>query len=200
MTKARQTNEQRSKATRKALIGAARRLFVANGYADTATPDIVRAASVTRGALYHHFADKADLFRAVIRAEFEAVSSEIDIASAEPESAMAALEAGGDGFIHAMRKPGRARLILLDGPAVLGRAEIDAIDAETSANSLKIGLQAAMDSGELISLPINALTALLSSMFDRAALAIADGEDEGPYRDTMRAVLSGLRQAKPGPD
>lgn len=200
MAKARQTNEQRSKTTRKALIDAARGLFVANGYADTATPDIVRAAAVTRGALYHHFDDKADLFRAVIRAEFEAVSREIDIASAEPESAMAALETGADGFIHAMRKPGRARLILLDGPAVLGRAEIDAIDAETSANSLKLGLQAAMDAGELISLPVDALTALLSSMFDRAALAIAGGEDADQYRDTMRSVLQGLRRANAGPD
>lgn len=195
MAQERRSNEERTRVTRKALIDAARKLFVTKGYAETATPEIVKAASVTRGALYHHFTDKADLFRAVVRREFESVSREIDIASSEPENAMAALEAGADGFIRAMQKPGRARLILLDGPAVLGRAEIDAIDQETSTDSLRVGLRTAMENGEIVELPLEPLTLMLSSMFDRAALAIADGGNVDQYRKTIQAVLAGLQHA-----
>ena len=189
---ARKPNEQRSRETRDALIDAARKLFVDKGFADTGTPEIVRAAELTRGALYHHFADKTDLFRAVVRAEFAAVAEEIDRAAGAPGSALEALKKGGDGFLDAMSDPARVRLVLLDGPAVLGREEIDEIDRSTSGDSLRLGLEAAIDAGELRPLPLDALTDVFSALFDRAALAIAAGGSRAKYREAIAALVDGL--------
>ena len=71
------TNRERTEATRLALIDAARALFVSKGYGDTSTPEIAVAAGITRGALYHHFADKRDLFRQVLVREAETVAADI---------------------------------------------------------------------------------------------------------------------------
>ncbi len=181
-----------------ALLTAARELFTEKGYAETSTPEIVRAAGVTRGALYHHFADKADLFRAVLRAEYEAVAEEITAAATStPGSASAALLDGSRAYLAAMRAPGRVRLMLLDAPAVLPRAELDAMDRETSSDALRLGLQAAMDAGEIRALPLEALTAILSAMFERAALDVADGADGEAQIAVMAALISGLAPGTP---
>ena len=188
----RRSNEERTHATRAALMGAARRLFVEKGYADTATPEIVAAAAVTRGALYHHFADKQDLFRAVVRQEFAAVAAEIEARLKAVRSAREALVSGGIAYIEAMQVPGRVRIMLLDGPAVLGRAEIDRIDAETSEGSLRTGLEEAIGKGEIAPLPVGALTSLLSAMFDRAALDVAQGADARDHLAVFEAVFTSL--------
>ncbi len=188
----RRSNEDRTRATRAALIAAARRLFVEKGYAETSTPEIVKSANVTRGALYHHFADKADLFRAVIRQEYATVAAEIDAAAKTSTSTIDALTSGGEGFMRAMQQPGRVRLMLLDGPAVLGRLELDAIDRETSADSLRLGLKAAMEAGEIRPLPLDALAAQLSAMFDRAALGVAQGDTPEDHLRVLNTVLKDL--------
>jgi AcrR family transcriptional regulator len=190
----RRSNAARTKATREALIGAARALFVEKGYAETATPEIVRKAGVTRGALYHHFDDKAALFLAVVRAEYEAVERDItESARREPKDAIDALMLGSRAYMEAMRAPGRVRLLLLDGPAILGRLTLDAIDRETSADSLRLGLQAAMEAGAIRKLPLAPLTAQLSAMFERAALGVAEGDEEAEHLEVMEALLTSLR-------
>jgi AcrR family transcriptional regulator len=191
------TNAARAEATRAALIASARTLFVEKGYAETSTPEIVRHAGVTRGALYHHFTDKADLFRTVLRGEFEAVTGEIERASQlGSSSGVQALLLGGEGFLQAMRSPGRVRIMLLDGPAVLGREEVDRIDRETSADALREGLKAAMEKGEIIEAPLDALTAQLSAMFDRAALGIASGEDAWSHKVALEKILRALERRR----
>ena len=116
---------------------------------DTATPDIVAAAGVTRGALYHHFEDKKALFAAVCEREAEAVAAEIDAASPENLPARDALVKGGEAYLEAMRQPGLTRLLLLDGPAVLGRAAMDEIDNRHGTRSLRAGITFAVREGAL---------------------------------------------------
>ncbi len=191
------SNQSRTEATRKALISAARTLFAKNGYADTSTPDIVKAAGVTRGALYHHFDDKLDLFRAVVTQEYTTVAAEIDAsATASPRSALDALRQGSRGFLAAMEDQGRVRIMLLDGPVVLGPAELSRIDRETSADSLRLGLEAAMQAGELKKLPVEPLTLQLSALFDRAAVAISAGDDKNQHLEVVDAILATLAQVK----
>ena len=187
----RRSNRERSEETRAKLIEAARRLFVEKSYAETSTPEIVEAAGVTRGALYHHFTDKQALFRAVVEREAQHVAEEIERKAVSASPVKALLE-GGSAFIEAMAEPGRTRLLLLDGPAVLGRAVMDEIEGQHGNRTLREGLAAAIEARALPALPLTALTALLAAAFDRAALAIAAGGDAKAYRQAIAGVIEGL--------
>jgi AcrR family transcriptional regulator len=189
------SNKARTEAMRSALIGAARDLFAQKGYAETSTPEIVKTAGVTRGALYHHFKDKEAIFHAVVTEEFVAVADEINASiKPAPASAIDALKLGSRGYLRAMQEPGRVRIMLLDGPAVLGQIEIDKIDHETSADTLRLGLAAAMKANEIRTLPLEALTQQLSAMFDRAALAVSEGEDPEDHLQVLDALIATLKE------
>lgn len=189
----RRSNPERSAATQAALIAAARGAFVARGYAETSTPDLVEAAGVTRGALYHHFADKQALFRAVIDAESAAVAAEVE-AGATDGAAIEALLSGGEAYLAAMAVPGRTRLLLIEAPAVLGRAEADAIDARHGVRTLREGLRAAIEQKAIAPIPVEAAAKLLGAAFDRAALEIAHGGDRESCLAVLRALIEGLRR------
>lgn len=189
----RRSNKERTETTRTALMAAARKLFIEKGYADTGTPEIVAAANVTRGALYHHFADKQALFRAVVENEAELVAAEIDRAAPDHLPPREALIRGGEAYLDAMAVPGRTRLLLIEGPAVLGRAGMDEIDNRHGNRSLRAGLAFAVRAGDLPkNLPIDATTQLLGAAFDRAALSIAAGSKLGEYRKALTAIIDGL--------
>ena len=204
----RRSNPERTAEMRRRLLAAARSLFVARGYADTGTPEIVAAAGVTRGALYHHFADKQALFRAVVEAEAAAVAAAIEAAAGDGPpagidgqgEAMRRLLRGARAYLEAMAVPGRTRLLLLEAPAVLGAAAARAIDGGYAERTLREGLAEAMAAGELRPLPLAALTSLLSALFDRAALdASASGNAEAALT-VIEAVLDGLaRPPSPAP-
>ncbi|RNL62379.1 TetR family transcriptional regulator [Nocardioides marmoriginsengisoli] len=181
------TNRERTETTRLALIEAARALFVGQGYGDTSTPEIATAAGVTRGALYHHFVDKRDLFRQVLQREGEAVAADIEAVTPDRLSPREALLEGSRAYLDAMMVPGRTRLLLIDGPAVLGTAELQALDDATSARTLRQGLeQAGAGRGEVA---LDALAPLLAAAFDRAALAIDAGADAAETRAAMAWLL-----------
>ena len=162
-------------------------LFVAKGYADTGTPEIVAAAGVTRGALYHHFADKMDLFRAVCVREAEAVGRAIDSATLDLQDAGQALTVGAVAYFDAMSVPGRSRLLLLDVPAVLGHGTAGELTLGEGRSQLRAGLaQALPTTGED---EIDSMTDILSAAFDRTALAIAQGGDKTTYVDAMLKIV-----------
>lgn len=168
-------NRDRTARTRAALMDAARELFVEKGYGATSTPEIVKAASITRGALYHHFADKRDMFRAVLVREMEAVANEIRASAPAGLPPHAALLAGSRSYLQAMAVPGRTRLLLIEGPAALGLAEMQALDDSHAAATLAEGLAA---TGAVPpDMALDRLVPLLSAMFDRAALAIEGGAE-----------------------
>ncbi|SEK42300.1 DNA-binding transcriptional regulator, AcrR family [Bosea lupini] len=192
----RRSNKDRSDTTRAALIAAGRKLFVSRGYAETGTPELVAEAGVTRGALYHHFADKRALFRAVVEVESAAVAREIESAARPGLAPLKALSRGGAAFLEAMREPGRTQLLLIDAAAVLGREELDAIDARHGGRTLREGLAAAIQAGALPKLPLAATAQLLGAAYDRAALAIAAGAEPGEWHKLIDAVVAGL--AAPG--
>ena len=185
------SNRARSEATRNALIDAARELFADKGFADTGTPEIVSAAGVTRGALYHHFADKLELFRAVVEREAEAVAQIISEESVAPSSVLDGLLLGSDAYFDAMSESGRARLLLLDGPAVLGVDAVEEIDRRHGQRELKLGLESAARNAD-VAIPLDELTDIFSSAFDRAALAIVRGGSRGSYREAIRILAEGI--------
>jgi len=184
----RRSNADRTQAMRDGLIASARELFIEKGYAETSTPEIVARANVTRGALYHHFEDKASLFRAVITAESERVAEAINLATQDCTDAADALNTGTDAYLDAMTVPGRTRLLLVDGPSALGREVMDAIDRETSGGTMVVGLTAAL--GRPADTAIQAHASLLSAAFDRAALDINAGGDASLYRMVLKKMLA----------
>ncbi|MCF3640476.1 TetR family transcriptional regulator [Rhizobium sp. TRM95111] len=184
-------NKERTEATRLALIDAARRLFVQRGYAETATPDIVAAAGVTRGALYHHFEDKKALFRTVVEREAGRVAEEVERRAAPAGSPRAALTAGAGAYFDAMAVAGRTRLLLLEAPAVPGVEGAGLIDSDNVEGTLRQGLSDLL-AGSRQEAFVAPLTALLSAAFDRAAIAIEAGEERAAYEAAIGALLDGL--------
>lgn len=187
----RRSQGERTDATRAALMGAARALFEARGFAATGTPEIVTAANVTRGALYHHFTDKTELFHAVARQVAQEVADEIRQRSRHHPKPAEALLAGAQAYFAAMAEAGRARLLLLEAPAVLSAEQVLGLSDLAGFQALQEGLQDALkDSREAV--PLRELSVLLSAAFDRAALAMARGEPAAPYEQAVHLLLSRL--------
>ena len=193
MQEVRKTQSQRREDTQRALIAAARKLFAQQGFAATSTPEIVAAAGMTRGALYHHFADKTALFTAVVEQEHALLAMAINAAAGgeDEPGPVKALVAGGDAFLDAMQEEGRRQILLVDAPAVLGRTALDKIDAQHGLRTLVEGVAAAMEAKAIRDLPVLPLAHLLNALFDRAALA-APGE-VGDYRKAIKALIRGLK-------
>lgn len=185
------SNQQRSDTTRHALLSAAHPLFVAHGYAATSTPSIVAAAGLTRGALYHHFHDKRALFQALVEQEAHAVAAHIEASTATATTAIEALLVGADAYVDAMAVGGRTRLLLIEGPAVLGLATMHAIDAGAAARTLRDGLHAALPN-QLTPLELERLSSLISAAFDRAALELEAGHDRTAVVAAIHELLTRL--------
>src|SRR6516164_3359363 len=112
---------EQSEATRTALLATARAMFAERGYAAVGTEEIVRSAGVTRGALYHHFAGKAELFEAVYEdVERELVGTIADSLMATATDPLQALHAGTRAFLEACEDPAVQRIAMIDAPSVLG--------------------------------------------------------------------------------
>jgi AcrR family transcriptional regulator len=180
-------NIDRSEATRTALLDAAHTLFAEHGFAATSTPQVCAAAGITRGALYHHFADKADLFRAVLAREAESVQAEVEGAAPAGAGNREQLLRGSDAYLQAMTRRGRTRLLLVEAPAVLGADEVAALDEANAGESLRQGLTAALPRRDAAF--VRALAALLGAAFDRAARDIDAGADAAATRKAMRWLI-----------
>jgi AcrR family transcriptional regulator len=184
---------QRSEATRAALITAARRLFVEHGYFNTGTEEIVAEAGVgTRGALYHHFADKKDLFEAV----FETVETELLTAAAgsEPhDGALAQLEAGLLRFLEAAATSRDVQQVLLiDGPAVLGWQQWRALEERFGLGAIQALLDQAVTEGAIAPQPLEVLAHILLAAVDEAALYIANAENPSTAKEEATATMGRL--------
>jgi AcrR family transcriptional regulator len=185
---------ERSEATRAALVAAARPLFAQRGYADVGTEEIVRAAGVTRGALYHQFADKRELFAAV----FEQVEAELTrrvaqaAGAAVTEGPRAELRIGTAAWLDACAEPELRRILLLDGPSVLGHERWREIGLRYGLGLVEAVLQAAIDAGELEPQPVRPLAHVLIGAVDEAALYVATAEDPDAARAEVGEVLERL--------
>jgi AcrR family transcriptional regulator len=192
------TQAERSEATREALIEAARPLFAARGYAAVATEEIVSVAGVTRGALYHHFGGKRDLFEVV----YERIEVELAqrIASGALEAGatapLEAMRAGAEMFLRAATEPEAQRIVLLDGPSVLGWDRWREIAAEHGLGLIEATLQAAIEAGAIAEQPVRPLAHVLMGALDEAAMLVARAEDPELMRAevgrTLDALLAGL--------
>ena len=180
--------------TRAALIAAARRLFAAQGYDDTGTEQIVADARVTRGALYHHFRDKADLFRAVMAEAAGSVAQRLidEQLAADAPSPLAEITDGISAFLDVCVGGDFQRIVLVDGPRVLGTEAWDELVERYGRGILEDWLCRCVEAGDLAEVPVRALARLLIAMLTEASLEIASSPEPGQTRAELGVVLDRL--------
>jgi AcrR family transcriptional regulator len=190
------SQDERSRATRAALIAAARQLFAERGYADVPADEIVAAAGVTRGALYHHFADKRALFEALFREMEVGITAEIRAAAESAEPGWPAIGSALSVFLDICLRPEVVQIMLTDAPAALGWAKWREIEAEHGLGLVIDQLQSLADAGQLSVGSVPLLAQLTLSAVIEAALVIAHAEDRTAARaeaePALLALLSGL--------
>jgi AcrR family transcriptional regulator len=188
------TQAERSAATQQALIQAARRLWGERGYAEVSTPEIAEAAGVTRGAMYHQYADKAALFRAVIEAmDLEILERlQASVAAAQPKTPADTMHAMAGAWFDIAGEPEIRQLMLLDGPSVIGWREYREMSQNNSVESAEALLQAAIDAGQLKPQPLRPLALVLLGALEEAAMYLADADDPAKAREEVGAVIRDL--------
>jgi AcrR family transcriptional regulator len=190
---ARTTKAEQGEATRSTLLRAARELFTEHGYGGVGTEEIVRRAELTRGALYHHFTDKKDLFRAVheqIEGQvMEAIGAQMAGAGTDP---FEMLVVGTRAYLDVCTDPAITRITLIDAPSVLGWEEWREIDMRHGLGIVIAGLQGGMDLGVLRSQPVRPLAHLMLGAMGEAGMVIANAIDPAAARAEVEPALLGL--------
>ncbi len=182
---------EQSEATRAALVSVARRLFAERGYAAVGTEEIVRAAGVTRGALYHHFEGKRELFQAVYEDVEQALLERIaELADRSARDPLEVLHAGAQAFLDACEDPAVQRIALLDAPSVLGWELWREIGMRYGLGLVEGTVQASIDAGLIESQPAGPLAHLLLGAIDEGAMLVARADDGGKTREQVGASVA----------
>jgi AcrR family transcriptional regulator len=187
---ARRTQRERSDATTGQLVSAARELFAAHGYAGTLLTDVVERAHVTKGALYHHFESKRELFEAVFEQEQRTLAAIGARAYARKRDNWEGFYEACRAYFEASLDPGIQRITLIDGPAVLGWERMREIEDRHTVANMRVGLKAAIDSGRITPRPLEPLVQMLNGAICESAMLVARSEDQ---RRATREVLAELR-------
>jgi AcrR family transcriptional regulator len=190
---------QHAEATRRAVLDAAKSLFGRRGYAQTSVDEIADAARVTKGAVYHHFAGKEALFRAVY-AEVETGAQARVLRAANPGMApVDQLVAMMNAYLDAALDVEIRRITLVDGPAIVGYEPDDTAQQQPGYLAVRTFLATSMASGQLIDLDPGTLTDLVGSLAWVAGLLIARASDPDATREALGQALDAmLRGLAPG--
>ncbi len=192
MTDVKSRRQEHADATRDAVLDSARSLFITAGYAATSTEQVVHDARVSRGALYHHFGSKTDLFIAVfVQVETETMQRLTDALGAVPdpwEAAMAAL----DAYLEACLHPAYHRIVLEEGPVALGWKRWRELDQHHTLKPIEQILQALITNGHLSPQPVSLLARIICAATGEAAVAVADSAQPAAARNEAAGVLRDL--------
>jgi AcrR family transcriptional regulator len=187
---------QQGAVTRHALLDAARTLFGEHGYAATSLDEVANAAKVTKGALYHHYDGKKELFAAVYEQVKREVSERAATAFLEPDP-WENLYAGCRAMLDAHLDPPVQRIVLRDAPAVLDADTIRHVENRYGAVVLRGALRVAIRAGIVQPLPLKTLALMLSGAIIEGCMVIADAEDPAVARadvgNVLTSLLEGLR-------
>ncbi len=188
---------QQSEATRRKLLRVGRDLFARRGYADVATEEIVRRAGLTRGALYHHFRDKRDLFAAVVEQVELEVTERVAAAALGESDAWEQQRAAIEAYLDVCLERDVQRIVLVDAPSVLGLAAWREIEARYGLALVQAGLQSVIDAGYIEKQPVEPLAHMLLGALTEGGLLIGRAEDRGAARrevgEGLDRILGGLR-------
>ena len=186
------TQAERSANTRAALIAAGRKLFTEHGFNGVGTQAIGAAAGVSRGALYHQFADKTELFAAVFEEVEQHVTVKVGelVAAGTIENALDAMEVGSRAWLDVCAEPEVHRIVLIEAPSVLGWERWREAGLRYGLGLIEGLLTGAMSEGLIPEQPTRPLAHLIAAAFDEAALYVARADDPESARTEMYGITS----------
>nr|WP_063571722.1 TetR/AcrR family transcriptional regulator [Luteibacter rhizovicinus] len=188
---------ERSETTRAAIIEAATRLFGEQGFGETSVDQIAAAAHVAKGAVYHHFASKEAIFERVLDAISASVAREVAMAGRRASDVLDGIAQGTRAYFRLCSKGPTRRIVLGDGPVVLGWQRWREIDAQHFGAMLPAAVQAAVSQGLIANQPVEPLARLLLGAVTEAAMVCATSPSPSQsmrqYGDALERLLSGLR-------
>ena len=172
------TQAERRAATRGRLVTAARELFATDGYDATTTTDILTRAGVSRGAMYHHFETKADVFEAVFTEVSDEAITRATGAGPRNDSPLEELIVASLAWLRVVRAPDVATILLDQGPQVLGWERARDLEARTSLALMTSSLERAAAAGEIQVGSVDLTARLLNAVLAEAALAALHGDTD----------------------
>jgi AcrR family transcriptional regulator len=188
----RRTQAERREATRAALVGAARELFATKGFAGAGREEIVERAGVTRGAMYHHFASKEDLFLAVFEAVEADVMHHVATAAVASDDPLDQLRLGALAYLEVAADLAVSRICLIDAPAVLTPEVRREVTERYATGMVREALAASMAAGRIAEQPVEPLSEVLLAALMQAATLVAQGGDPAVLGGIIERMLEGL--------
>ena len=181
--------EEYSEATRRALVDEGRATFARLGFQSAAVEEISRAARVTRGAFYHHFEDKRALFDAVVLGLQQNAAERIERGARQHKAIWDRLQAGIATYLEVCEDPTYARIVIQEGPIVLGPKRFGEIEEAHPMALLRATLDALARRGEINVPDVGMLTRLLDAMICKLAILLVEHPDrDGPRREGERII------------
>lgn len=188
------TQAERRATTRAAILEAATELFADRGYEATSISDVLERSGVSRGALYHHFASKEDVFATVFVTKSSDAIRRAVARSRPASSPFEALVSGCLAWLDIVAEPPSARIVLVDGPVALGWSRATTIEEATSLGVMRQGIRAAVESGEVTVPSVELAAQLVNAVVAQAALRVSvGGAEPSEAAALVRAMLGGLR-------
>ena len=178
--------------TRQALLTSARKLFGQHGFAGTSLDDVCTQAGVTKGALYHHFRNKEQLFAEVYDQIEDELCADAMQAATKGRTPVKALQLGFGAFLDRALDPTVRRIALLDAMSVLGTEAKLAIDAQHSLGAVQAAVELGIQAGTIERLDPESLARMLLAACSQAALIIATADDPKRARREVGAGLDRL--------
>jgi AcrR family transcriptional regulator len=192
---ARRTQAERTEATTAALVDAARALFARDGYDATSLDAVAARAKVTKGAVYHHFEGKRQLFEAVFSGEVERMTAPLSAAYARKKDPWDAFGAGCRAFLDECLDPGLQRIVLLDASAAIGWEGIRRLEAPL-LEMMELAISRAADADRIAPRRPGPLASFLFGAICEMAMIVARADDQkSAHRDALAEigrVLDGL--------
>ncbi len=185
--------------TRETILRVAGELFSIKGYQDTSVAEIAAAAGATKGAVFHHFPTKDDLFVEIwrqLQLDMDVEARAAALAELDPADPFKAFLAGCRVYLDWASRPEYQRIVLLDGPSVLGLARWHQLEFELGRASLVAGIKYIAAQGHFPRKLAVPAALMLQASINAAAFALTDGKSgitRAEYLDTFERLLRGLR-------
>ena len=189
MEAVRTRREEYAEATYQALLDSAAACFLEQGFAATSLDAVAKRARVTKGAIYHHFASKRDLFEAVLVRQEERSARNVAQAGAAAPDPWTGIVAAFDTFLESISDPAYQRLCMVEGPAALGFEEWWAFGERYEIEVIRGQLDRAAEAGVIDFEDLDMLAHVLFGAVTAGVLAMARSDNPDRERQRFRTVM-----------